>query len=265
MKMNRHLIMVLATGAGLVASVVLAFKAGMKAEEILKEEDPDGELNILQKAKRVAPTVLPAAGAMALTGAGLVAEFTGREKEFKAAERTIKKLGDSKDRIKKDFEGYRETLAKTDGKEKDVEIVQKTAASGIDDDDETTHIFQIDWFGDDKPPIRFEASYKTLYDGLNNMNKYIVDDINRDRDYATVSDMFIGMKMPGLIDNDTDDAGWSAPVMVSPACEAYWITFTFVELEEAGNPNPVIDIIPNVYPNFNVEQYVDELAARGEI
>ena len=39
MKMNRHLIMVLATGAGLVASVVLAFKAGMKADIIALDMD----------------------------------------------------------------------------------------------------------------------------------------------------------------------------------------------------------------------------------
>lgn len=258
MKMNRHLIMALATGAGLVASVVLAFKAGMKAEEILKEEDPDGELNLLQKAKKVAPTVLPAAGAMALTGAGLVAEFTGREKEFKAAERTIKKLGDSKDRIKKDFEGYRETLTKTDGKEKDVEIAMATASPAIDTTNEATHVFEIDWLGDDKQPIRFETSFKRLYDGLNSINEYIVDYIHQDRDYAVVSDLFDGMGKPELKDDDTDAAGWSSPVMASE-CDAYWIDWRF------KTKGDVIEIKPSVYPNFNVEQYVAELEARGAL
>lgn len=258
MKMNRHLITVLATGAGLVASVVLAFKAGMKAEEILKEEDPVGELNLLQKAKKVAPTVLPAAGAMALTGAGLVAEFTGREKEFKAAERTIKKLGDSKDQIKKDFEGYRNTLAQKEGLDKDHEIAKATAEPKAEQYDEATHIFEIDWLGDDKPPIRFETSFKRLYDGLNSINEYIVDYIHQDRDYAIVSDMFDGMGMPDLKDDDTDAAGWSSPVMANE-CDAYWIDWRF---ETKGD---VIEIKPSVYPNFNVEQYVAELEARGAI
>lgn len=271
MKVNKHLIFAIAAGAGLVTSVVLAFKAGTKAKEILEEIDPDGDAPLINKAMVVGRTMGPAIAATALTGATIIAEVTGHEKEVRKLTTTLTGIKQRKEKIKQDFGKYRATVKSLGGPDMDKEIIteaadmpQEALCVTNDDDGEKSHVFMIDWLGDFKSPIYFETTWMKVYDAMETVNRIIADPTFDNRDYATMSDFLQAAGVGGYCDQDTDEAGWSAPVLAAE-CDAYWIDWTKERTVNSDGSNEVIKIIPSEYPNFNVEQYAEEAEARGYI
>ena len=267
MKINKFLILAVASGAGVLASAVLAFKAGTKASEILAEQDPDGEMTLVQKAKVVAPTVLPAAGAVALTGAGIVAQFTGREREFRKVSNMLETANQRKEQVKKNFTKYRDTLTELEGKEKDVAVVAKAAQPTIlpdGDDGELKHRWKIDWLGEGKE-IYLDASMLEIQQGVERVNRILVDPYfpSEHTFEPRVSDFLKAIGHEEYCNTDTDEAGWNIETL-NAECDACWVDFDMMRTIEPDG-KIIYELIPVWYPNFSISQYVREAEARGII
>lgn len=279
MGLSKHLVLRLVAGAGFVASVVLAFKAGRKCDEILEKLDSEGA-GKLQKAKAVLKETAPAVGAMAITGLAIGAEITGREKEFKALTAKAEKLKNSKDKAIDSFNKYRNALTEMDGKEKDIKVIEKAAGPlesdlVVDGDDgEQKHRFKLDWLGEGNE-IYLDISLAQAIMGMSEINRILNDpDVTRYEKQngqpklvycnhmPNVSDFLKAVDREDLCNSDTDDAGWDS-VVLADECHAYWIDYQI--LKTSDDISAEYEIVPDIYPNYSIKQYKQELKARGRL
>lgn len=270
MKLTKHVILALAAGAGVVTSVVLAFRAGRRCDEILEQLDDEGA-GFIKKAKVVAKETAPAAGAMLLTGAAIAAEFTGREKEFKALTAKAERIKNRADKAVESFGEYRKTLTKIDGSEKDAEVIAEITKPELlpdGSDGELVHHWKLDdWIPGQS--LEFDASMMSVVNGMSELNRILtsgyLDDqgIVQHSGQPVVSDFLDAINHPELCNNLTDAAGWNLVVM-QQVCGRFWIDYTAHRtVSPDGKVTYSLDL--GEYPNYDIEETVQELEASGEI
>lgn len=267
MKLNKHVVMVALTGVGVITSVVLSFRAGMRAQKVLEELDNGDAFdkpNMLQKAVIVGKEALPAMASMAATGVTMYAEFTGREKELGKIKTKLEKANEFADlavkkgnQTVKHFNQYRGAVREIDGKEKDIEYSQKAAELHLDENGNKRCPFVIDWIEGEE--IRFEESLFNVEKALTEVNRYLLDPNVRSWGTVTVSDFLEFLGHPELKTEKTDKAGWDASVLAAD-CGCYWLDFYPMEGDDG-----VWSIETPWYPNSNIQKYIEELADEGVI
>lgn len=261
MKINKHLILAIAAGAGVVSSVVLAFQAGRKCDEILDQMDAEGA-SFIKKAGVVAKESAPAFIAVLLTAGALVAEFTGREKEFNKLTKAAENFKNKKERLQKDFTKYRDSIVELEGKETDIKAIQKSAEPDdliLDGDGEfdIKRHFKLDWLGDEET-IEFDASLMDVTNGMATLNRILIDENYKnntgcmpigDDGIPVVSDFLAAIGQSELRTKNTDDAGWCNWVMYDEyGCS--WIGYSINRVVGSDGVYWEIDI--DQYPNYDI-------------
>ena len=268
--MSKHLFLIIGAGAGVIASVVLAFKAGRRCDEILEKLDEE-DAGFFKKAAAVTKEAAPAICAVAATGGALVASYTGREYEFNKAKREIRKLSETKDMAIDSFNRYRDTLKKIDGKEKDEDVIVKLTEPALlpdGSDGEIIHHWQLDdWLHGSE--LRFDATMRQVMEGMAVVNKTLVAGYMDDQGYVkhggqpVISDFLIAIDHPELCTRETDTAGWNIEA-AEKVCGRFWIDYTIVR-SIVDSEEVVYSIDLDMLPYYDVEETVAELEAAGDI
>ena len=252
MKINKRLVLSIASIAGTVVTTVLAFKSGTEAERILAECENRDDMTLLEKAKKVAPAcVAPAVSLVATLAFEVMAHKSGTSAIVAAgvagAAAAKKKLG-----------RYIDATKEVVGKEKEAEIraqVSKPETKGIYAI-ETPKLFHIDWLGKGRD-IFFEATTADVLLGLAYINRLICDP-NAGCGIATVSDFLEYVGHPELCNDATSRAGWQMDILACE-CGSYWIDSS-IPKDKSGQ---YYNILLEWYPNVDIQQYLYEMEEQG--
>ena len=264
--MSKHLFLIIGAGAGVIASVVLAFKAGRRCDEILEKLDEE-DAGFLKKAVAVAKEAAPAICAVAATGGALAASYTGREYEYNQAKREIRKLSDTANGFKENFNDYRNALIKKEGKEKDHEIVREITEPVLlldGDDGEIQHYWKLDDFLKGAE-LRFNASTRQVLNGMGEVNRILNSNIGEypNSGEPTVSDFLRGAEHPELCNEITDRAGWSMEI-IDKHYHTSWIKSEIVRsITDSKDVTYSLDL--DILPYYDVREVYDEMSAMGEL
>lgn len=242
---------------GVPVTAYLAARGGKtKAERILNGE----ENTVILNAKSYGPAA--AVGAATIASIFALDYFGG--KELAAAGALTAAAVANKDRIKAQFEKYREVVKEEDGEKRDVDIFTKASQVRFDDDGETVHLYRLDWV---KDPIYFESTSKKVAEGLSRINKELVD-YSTGWGVVTVSDALNFFGHPELRTPDTDKAGWDIELLhVDYDC--YYIDWHEILAGESPwykdeNPNVHVIVTP-VDPEIDLQWAIDQAQKDGVI
>jgi hypothetical protein len=147
--------------------------------------------------------------------------------------KTIAKLGGavalattSLEKSQNDFKAYRNEVVEEVGEEKEAEIRKNVADKIIRDKTtgmvEGEYRFHLDWLAED---LYFQATKSQVLEGMMYVNKILADATNDFCNHggqAFVSDFYIGIKHPELINEASKKAGWDAEQLAID-CGCYWL------------------------------------------
>lgn len=264
MKLNRHLVLGAIAGGGVIASVILAFKAGTKAERILRDEYGDEfEPTLWEKAKVILPAAAPAIIGVAVTGIAIAIEITGNKAKAEELKRRLDEGLRKGEAVKKQFNQYRGAVVEEDGEEKDIkylEIAKKMEYANVQFDDESgevAHYFCLTWM---KKPIYFWATWENVYKALIVMNEDLID-YNGGTGWATVSQFFELIDRKDLITPEMDLAGWQRNLLEID-CDCYSLP---VSVDKEVNDEGAIDIFAYWGPWEDIQKEVTQAEKEGRM
>ena len=243
MKLNRHLVLGAIAGGGVIASVILAFKAGTKAERILRDEYGDEfEPTLWEKAKVILPSAAPAIIGAAVTGIAIVIEITGNKAKAEELKRRLDEGLRKGEAAQKRFDQYREALINSDGQEKDIKLKLDAAANGkgsssiVEDDKVKLEIGDGVYAIEDitnpigyrcrlnllDKPIYFWTTIPKIKEAYAEMNRRFVDP-NVGDNVVTVANFLEFIDQVDLITDEMRKYGWVAYDFNHE--DVYWLEF----------------------------------------
>ena len=189
-----------------------------KAEKLLEGKSYEtGKDKFILNAKSYGPAV--AAGAVTITSI-ILSDYFGA-KELAAAGALAAGVAARKDKIKEQFEKYRNVVKEEDGSERDVDILKKASQATYDGNGELIHRYRLDWT---KTPIYFETSHAKVIEALNRVNQELIDYNRGCLGLVTVSQFLEYIDRSDLKTPETDKAGWSYDLL-NVECDCYWLDF----------------------------------------
>lgn len=244
---------------GVPVTGYLAARGGRtKAELLLKGETPDtipGQ--ILLNTKAYGPAV--AAGAATVASIFMTDYFAG--KELAAAGAITAAVAANKNRIKDQFEKYRDIVKEEDGDQKDTDIMQKASVVKFDEDGNAVHHYCLDWL---ETPIYFDSTAEKAAEALTKINRELVD-WNSGWGMVTVSDALRFFDHEELATPETDIAGWSYELL-NVDYECYFLGFSVMSGQASlwhGDPDPNVRVITvDIPPEENLEKALKEAEGR---
>ena len=224
--MNARTIFKIVAIVGVPVTGYLSARGAMtKAEYIKKNGTPQTKK---EKVKDNVRAYWPAAVSGAATVCSILMTDSLAAKEIAVATGLATAAVAKKDVIKGQFEKYREVVKEDAGAEKDIQYMTKTAEVELDDEGEALHWFEIYWL--DNNVIRFQSTMSQVKDGLNDINRQLIDYITG-TGIVTVSEALRYFDHPELATPWTDKAGWSYDLL-NVNCDCYYLDFYVYPADE---------------------------------
>lgn len=224
--------------AGVPITGFLAARGGKtKAEKLLNGEPYETKAEkFVLNANSYGPAII--SGAVTITSI-VLADYFGA-KELAAAGALAAGIAANKNKVKEQFEKYRNVVKEEDGEARDVDIMQKASKVRFDDDGEVIHTYRLDFLDD---PIYVESTARQMGEALSRVNKELCDYVCG-TGIVTVTDVLKFLNHPELETRKTNIAGWSQDLL-AVECDCYFLDWLTIKAGESAwykdeNPDVIV-------------------------